>query len=103
MPQRTRQSIRRQYCADHAVVFDHATQLGDRGRNILQRQNRDALQPWFLPQKAIVKIIVVGLAQIDGEIRHADLTDMHEARGINDGGFDIALIERLAPIFERRN
>ncbi len=56
-----------------------------------------------MSQEFIVKIIVVGSTQIDGEVGHADLADMHPARRIDYRSFDVALIERLLPILQRRN
>jgi hypothetical protein len=56
-----------------------------------------------VPQKPIVKIIVVGAAQVDGKLGHANLADMHETGRIDHRSFDIALVEGYLPIVQRRN
>jgi hypothetical protein len=56
-----------------------------------------------MAEEAIVKIVVVGAAQIDGEIDHTHLANVHEARGINRRRLDVALIQCLLPILEGRN
>src|SRR5258706_15713530 len=74
------QTIGRQDRAYHAVIFDDAAQFGNCGWNVLQWQDGDAFQSWFVAEKFVVQIIVVSPAQIYGELGHADLTDVHEAR-----------------------
>ena len=89
--------------ADHAVFVNGAPQFTHGRRHILQRENGNALQSRFVPQEAIVEIIIVGAAQIDGKVGHADLADVHETGRIDHRRFDIALFEGELPILQRGN
>ena len=51
-----------------------------------------------MDQEALVKIIVVSAAQLDGVGRIADLANVHETSRIQDGQFEITFIEFFHPL-----
>src|SRR5262245_62053584 len=91
------QPFGRQDTSHHAVGLNRSAQLFYRFRNVLQRQQRHAVETPVLGEKLLGEKIIVGAAQLDCVARVADLADVHEASWIENRKFDVALVELICP------
>jgi hypothetical protein len=92
MTQRPRETVGRKYASDKSIFLNGSPKFFDCGVDVLKRKHRHAFQPGFMPEKAIVEIVVVSPREIDREVRHPYLADVHEAGRINNGCFKLSAV-----------
>src|SRR2546426_1618259 len=103
MTERSGKSVCRQDASDHAIVLDYPLDLRHCGLDVLERKERHPFQSRFMSEKAVVEVIVVGAGEIDGELRNPDLADVHKASRVENGGLEVAALERGPPVLQCGN